>query len=387
MILIPDYVQSVIDILHSHQRYAYAVGGCVRDALLNRIVSDFDITTSATPSEVIEILSPMKIIETGIKHGTVTVVTNEGNIEVTTFRTDGEYEDNRHPKGVFFTDKLEEDLSRRDFTMNALCYNNKEGVIDLFGGIKDIKNKTIRAVGNPEKRFEEDALRILRAVRFASVLGFTLESETSLASIKMQNLLKKISRERIFEELSRLICGDFADEVLCKYRSIIFVALDLTDKGEVILNLSDAPNLLDIRFALLLNGFDNPDGILSALKCSNEFKKSVCTLIKNRDYTPKDKPEFISFVGEMGLPQAEKLLLFKKACGEEFESYEAHLNIIKKDKPCLCISELSINGNDIIKQTHLRGKEVGDALERLFVLVSEGKIKNERRELLDALIE
>ena len=164
---------------------AYAVGGCVRDAIMGNDINDFDITTSATPAEMQEVSKNEKTFETGIKHGTITLVHEKENVEITTYRVDGEYVDNRHPKSVEFTKKLESDLKRRDFTMNAIVYNENEGYIDLFGGIEDIKNKKIRAIGNPADRFTEDALRILRAIRFASKLGFEILILPSATSIPL----------------------------------------------------------------------------------------------------------------------------------------------------------------------------------------------------------
>ena len=186
---------------------AYVVGGCVRDAIMQNEINDFDITTSATPDEMKVVFKDERTFDTGIKHGTITLYYNRENVEITTYRVDGEYDDNRHPKSVEFTKRLENDLKRRDFTMNAIVYNDKEGFIDMFSGIEDIKNKVIRAIGDPKKRFEEDALRILRAIRFSSVLGFTIEESTKRAMIECKSLLHNVSGERIAVEINKFLLG------------------------------------------------------------------------------------------------------------------------------------------------------------------------------------
>lgn len=206
---IPEKVAYIINTLILHGFEAYAVGGCVRDSILGRLPEDWDITTSAKPEEVKGIFP--RTIDTGILHGTVTVMIEKEGFEITTYRIDGEYEDNRHPNKVEFTPSLEEDLKRRDFTINAMAYNDKEGLVDCFGGIEDIESKTITCVGNPSDRFDEDALRILRAVRFAGQLGFTIEEHTKESMKKKAENLKNISAERIRVELDKLLRCDHAE--------------------------------------------------------------------------------------------------------------------------------------------------------------------------------
>ncbi len=208
---IPKKVNDIIEELMSHGHEAYAVGGCVRDMVLGREPEDWDITTSATPPEVKRIFR--RTVDTGILHGTVTVLMDKDHYEVTTYRLDGEYEDNRHPKQVSFTSSLLEDLKRRDFTINAMAYNEKEGFVDLFGGLEDLKRGLIRCVGSPEERFDEDALRILRAVRFSAQLGFTIEAETLKAITKGCENLNNISAERIRVELTKLLISDHPDRL------------------------------------------------------------------------------------------------------------------------------------------------------------------------------
>ena len=209
---ISEDAEKLINILSDNGCKAYAVGGCVRDYLLGKPEKDIDITTSAKPETVEEILKQnnIKVIETGLQHGTVTAVLNGENYEITTFRKDGEYKDNRRPESVSFVDDVKEDLSRRDFTINAMAYNHKEGIVDLFGGKKDIDNKVIRAVGNADLRFKEDALRIMRALRFSATLCFDIEESTKKAIFDNMYLLDNIAKERIFTELKRLLAGDNA---------------------------------------------------------------------------------------------------------------------------------------------------------------------------------
>ena len=200
---IPENITYVLDRLHSAGFESYIVGGCVRDSLLGIPAHDFDVTTNALPQEVIDVFSDMNVIETGIKHGTVTVVSGGENVEITTHRIDGEYLDNRRPSDVTFTRNIENDLSRRDFTVNAMAYSPHSGLVDLHGGVQDLDRKIIRCVGEPDRRFGEDGLRILRALRFSSVLGFQVDEQTSMSIHANSHLLKNISAERIFSEFAK----------------------------------------------------------------------------------------------------------------------------------------------------------------------------------------
>lgn len=380
MIFIPGYVENIINLLTQTGSKAYVVGGCVRDGIIGRNTADFDVTCDATPDEVIKILSGVRVIETGIKHGTVTAITKDGNIEITTHRTDGAYTDNRHPDGVCFTKDIREDLSRRDFTMNALAYNHNDGLIDIFDGVKDIQNHTVRCVGDPRRRFEEDALRILRAVRFAAVLGFELEEKTSQAAKDMCGLLTNISRERIFEEVKKLVCGDFADVVIKKYRCIIFSALGIKDNGEVFGKLANAPDKADIRFALLLKNFPDVQKIMASLKCSRAFSESVISLVRDIGFSPEKEEDVILYISRYGEEHADKLALLKGDC-----IFSALLKKVKEKRCCLNIKDLDIKGDDIIKNTRLRNEEIGQALEELFALVAKGTLENKNEVLLGYL--
>ena len=218
----PKNVDTAIGLLQSAGFEAYAVGGCVRDTLLGKTPNDWDITSSASPEEIKAVFADFHCIDTGIKHGTVTVIADGEPLEITTFRLDGEYEDNRHPKSVTFTSVLGEDLGRRDFTVNAMAYSRKTGTVDLFGGRDDLKNGIIRCVGDPDRRFNEDALRILRALRFASTLDFEIEPLTAQSLINNRALLGNISEERIAKELIKLVCGKGARRILTDFAPVLF---------------------------------------------------------------------------------------------------------------------------------------------------------------------
>ncbi|MDD6489698.1 MAG: hypothetical protein PUG48_07785, partial [Clostridia bacterium] len=220
---LPNGVQKIISTLAEKGYNSYAVGGCIRDSIMNKKPSDWDICTSSMPEETLSTLGKHNIIKNGLKHGTVTVRFDGVSYEITTFRVDGEYSDNRHPNNVKFVRNLKDDLARRDFTINAMAYNDSDGLCDYYGGLDDIKNKIIRCVGDPDKRFFEDGLRIMRALRFASVLGFDIEKETAESIHRCCNLLKNISAERIMSEFSKLIVGQNAEKILLEYSDVFCV--------------------------------------------------------------------------------------------------------------------------------------------------------------------
>jgi len=222
---IPEKINNIINIYEQNGFEAYCVGGSIRDSVMGIEIGDWDITTSALPQETKELFKDEKIIETGIKHGTVSIIKDHEAVEVTTFRIDGEYSDNRHPEQVSFTRNLSEDLKRRDFTVNALAYSHRTGLVDLYGGLSDIEEKIIRTVGNAEDRFNEDGLRIMRALRFAATLGFTIEEETKKAIHKQKDLLKNISVERISVELTKLLMGNNAFNILMDFPDVFSVLI------------------------------------------------------------------------------------------------------------------------------------------------------------------
>lgn len=248
MMSIPKYVSDVLNRLEENGFSAYVVGGCVRDYLLGRPINDFDVATSALPEEMLEIFKDYKTVDNGIKHGTVAVVSENKLVEVTTFRSDGTYTDSRRPDSVSFERNIEEDLARRDFTINAMAYRKSEGIIDLYGGQEDLKNRLIRCVGNPHKRFSEDALRIMRGMRFASTLGFRIEEETLSAMLETKNLLQKIAKERITSEFRGVLLGESIYDVLMSCREIIYELIpELRIEDSYIMK-----NILILRFGSIL---------------------------------------------------------------------------------------------------------------------------------------
>ncbi len=229
-ITLPTPVARALSVLEAYGYESYVVGGCVRDSLLGRVPNDWDITTNATPEQMKACFADFRVIETGIRHGTLTVIIDGMQLEITTYRNDGEYLDNRHPVQVTFSERIEDDLSRRDFTVNAMAYHPEKGLVDLFGGREDLQTKTIRAVGDAKIRFEEDGLRILRAIRFASVLNFDIAKDTAKAIRDCKNLLSGIAAERIREEFCKLICGPGAVRILRDYIDVIAIFLPELDR-------------------------------------------------------------------------------------------------------------------------------------------------------------
>ena len=286
---IPKYVQNVLNILNNAGYTAFLAGGCVRDFLMDKTPSDYDIATSSTPLETRKCFSGIyHVVDTGIKHGTVTVVTEDGNIEITTFRTDGDYKDGRHPESVLFSTNIEDDLSRRDFTVNAMAYNEKSGIIDLFSGINHIKKRKICCVGEADRRFSEDALRILRGLRFASVLDFFIEEETAKSIIKNKSLLNKVSKERIFVEFKKLICGKRASEILIRYKDVIsefipqLLEVEAEKYTEICKKIDTLENDINIRLSSYLSVFssDVAETVLKNLKSDNKTVYFVKNTVK-----------------------------------------------------------------------------------------------------------
>ncbi|MBR3737308.1 MAG: CCA tRNA nucleotidyltransferase, partial [Eubacterium sp.] len=372
---LPDDVKRIINLLEKASHKAYAVGGCVRDALMGREVNDYDITTSALPEQVEKVLTgdSIKYIETGLKHGTVTAVINHIPYEITTFRCDGEYKDNRRPESVCFVSDIKEDLSRRDFTVNAIAYNEKEGFVDLFGGRDDIYNKIIRTVGDADKRFNEDALRIMRALRFASQLGFTIEEQTEKAIFRNKELLRNIAVERIFKELQKTIMGENCDEVIGKYIDVIRVVIPEISANQI----SELPKKDYLRFAVLLNGSDKKDEVLNFLKVSNEFAKNVKTIADYYDCEiNNDRLQLKKLLGVMG----ETLLFDLLELKNNEEAAQIVREIIENNEPYK-ISDLAINGYDLMA-LGFRGKEISQMLEYLLDEAISNPAKNEKEILI-----
>ncbi|MBQ4097531.1 MAG: CCA tRNA nucleotidyltransferase, partial [Clostridia bacterium] len=396
---IPSEVKFVISRLESHGYRAYAVGGCVRDHLLGKIPLDYDVTTSASPQEMCRVFSDCRLVETGLKHGTLTVVKNGMNIETTTYRIDGEYHDGRHPDSVTFTDKLSEDLRRRDFSINAMAYSPADGVIDLWGGRRDLAARVIRCVGRAEERFSEDGLRILRAMRFASVLSFECDKECTDAIFSLTHLLKNISRERIYTELTKLICGDNAPSVLEKFASVVsFVLPELSEENvrrasSSILALhsqSDERNPAQL-YALLLSDLDSSaaESAISSLKPSRAEKRRVLDILKHKDslteghdlgYTVK---KIISETDDSIIESIVRVSAARGTLDEEkaVEVLDLTAQIIERDE-CRSISGLSVRGADMI-ELGLSGTQIGQTLDEVLERVMRGELSCERDEILE----
>ena len=380
---LPQKIEYVIDTLISNGHSAYIVGGCVRDLLCGKEPHDYDITTSATPDETQSLFE--KTIATGIKHGTITVIIDGEQIEVTTFRTESTYNDNRHPESVNFVRKVSDDLSRRDFTVNAMCYNNREGLIDLFGGQEDIKNKTLKAVGDAKTRFCEDALRILRLFRFAATIEFIIEKDTFDAAIECAPLLKNISAERIFTELKKAACGNNVSVIspLLDTNALLDFSLENTD----LTVLQKLQNKEDLRvFALLYLTSTNLQNTLNTLKCSNAFK-DYCTklfhLIKN-----EIKADKISIKKALCITDYEIVCDYfeylKSVLNLDITSHMSLLKEIINSNEPYKISHLDITGNDIIS-LGFNGKQVGEKLQFLLDKTIENPKLNNHKKLLDLI--
>lgn len=387
IIKMPKEVETALNTLHASSFEAYIVGGCVRDSIMGKIPSDWDVATSAKPEAILLCFNNYRTIETGIKHGTITVIINKMQIEITTYRIDGEYSDNRRPDNVLFTNKIEFDLKRRDFTINALAYN-KKGLIDLFGGLDDIKNKIVKCVGNPDERFNEDGLRILRALRFASVLIFDIEENTSDSIYSNKALLNNISKERINIELKKLIMGSNFQNILLEYRDVIEVFLpeirDLTkEELEYRINAMKALNSLILRLAVLLYKIDSPKRILMNLKYDNKTVKTVKLLTEN--INEKIYPDHVNikrWLNKINYANLNYLIEIKKALFdneyEELTKSEIIMREIIETNQCYSLKTLAINGQDLIDSGMTKGKNIGIVLNDVLNKVIEGRLENKR---------
>ena len=386
---LPSSVEFIINRINEFGHRADVVGGPVRDFLLGGIPHDYDITTSAKPDEIKKIFADLRTVDTGIKHGTVTLVLDGENYEITTYRIDGEYKDSRHPESVEFTQNLEEDLARRDFTVNAIAYNPKDGLTDCFGGTEDINGRIIRAVGEPKKRFSEDALRILRGIRFAATLGFEIEESTAMAMRECKELLKNVSAERIFTEWKKLIAGDNSYEVLEKYGDIVAVFLPelspirLPDKERY---YSSAP------FVRMLSLFaEIPDaqkvyrGAAARLKTDSQARDlGALALTNDEKYDTSSELGLKIMMNELGVEVARIRLALEFALGKRDESTLGAVDSIIERRLEYRISDLDINGSEVAALGFV-GAAIGSALSALLLRVMKGELKNQRDELISAL--
>lgn len=435
-IKLPAEVKYIIDTLEANGCEAYIVGGCVRDCLLYKEPLDWDICTPSAPKRTGQIFARHHIIETGLKHGTITLVLNQKPFEITTYRTDGMYSDNRHPDTVEFVTDLREDLSRRDFTINALAYSPERGIIDYFAGLADLHNRIIRCVGNPDKRFTEDALRIMRALRFASVLDFTIEEDTSASIIRNRALLRNISVERIAGELNKLILGVKAGAILFDYASVLAEIIpeinNITGYAQnnphhyldvwqhTIKALTNAPRDTTLRLALLFHDMGKPacytqtDGrghfyghaqissaiaedTLLRLKYDNDTIDTVTQLVAYQDVDIKpvcrQVKRWLNRLGEHRLRQlaevkrADALAQAKQYRRERLAALDGLVSLIDEiieQQQCFSLQDLAVNGRDLLAIGIEEGTGLGMVLNRLLALVIDEQIENTKTALLEA---
>ncbi len=426
--------KEVLEKLNNNEFNGYVVGGACRDYILGKEIVDVDVTTNATPDQILNIFKDYKVYKTGLKHGTVTVNVEGELIEITTFRKDGDYLNNRKPNSVKFVDDLKEDVLRRDFTINAICYNEKEGFVDLFNGIDDLKNKIIRTVGNADDRFCEDALRILRALRFASTLSFNIEKSTAKAIIKNKDLLKNISKERIYSELVKILLGDNVEYVLLNFKQVFFTLfndLEFCDNFDqkskfhaydvythIVKSVAYAEKDKVVRLALLFHDIKKPscfsvddngvghfythqeksadkaNEILNDLKVDNKTKSQVYFLIKYHDFfiepTKKSIKIWLYKYGEQYVKnlmkvkiadaKAHSLNFIEKRLNQAITS----LNLIDEillNNECFSLKDLKIKGKDLIKKGY-EGEKISNKLTSILYDVISEKVENDREVLL-----
>lgn len=438
VIKLPQVVSAVLEELAQAGYDAYVVGGCVRDSVMGSEPKDYDITTAARPEEVMAVFSDDRIFATGLKHGTVTLVREGENIEITTFRTDGEYTDSRHPDSVSFSRKLSDDLSRRDFTCNAMAYNPREGIIDIFGGLADIEAGRIVTVGDADCRFGEDALRMMRALRFSSVLGFEIEEKTADAIHRLRERLNMVSGERLAAELRKLLCGKGCVRIVREFHDVLSVFIDgfsdmygfdqrsiYHDRDlmeHTLAAVENTPPVFELRFAALMHDIGKLDcftigadghghflghpshsceragKVIERLHLSNRERDEILDLIRLHDIRFGIKESTVRrYVGIYGeqfmlrltmLMRADALAHSADSC-----SYRENMAEIEKieqtvrgaaQRDCLRVTQLDVNGNDIAQLGCPRGPELGRILEKLLELVTDDRIENTRDALLEA---
>ena len=432
---LPEKVSRIIHTLQANGYEAYAVGGCVRDSILGREPDDWDITTSATPLETKALFA--RTFDTGIEHGTITVLIDKDAFEVTTYRVDGKYEDSRHPSEVTFTRCLQEDLLRRDFTINAMAYNDEEGLVDIFGGIEDLNNKTNRCVGNAEARFGEDALRILRAVRFAAQLGFEIEEETREGIVKLAPTLANISAERIQVELIKMLVSPNPSLLRTAYELGITKVI-LPEFDEMMKTEQETPHHIYsvgehtlkaietirpdkvLRLTMLFHDIAKPmmktidangvahfkmhdvegvemtKSILRRLKFDNDTLGKVTKLVQYHDYRipaePKRVRKAMNKIGEDLFPYYLEVRTADTMAQSEYMREEklqnirdmekCYLEILEKQE-CVSLKDLAISGSDLIADGMKPGKEIGYVLNSLLEKVIENPELNTRETLLE----
>lgn len=395
---LPKDVKYIIGVLTQNGYEAYAVGGCVRDSILGRTPGDWDITTSALPMQVKALFR--RTIDTGIQHGTVTIMLGRNGYEVTTYRIDGKYEDSRHPKSVEFTPNLEEDLKRRDFTINAMAYNDEHGIVDIFDGVGDLDRGIIRCVGNPHDRFDEDALRILRAVRFSAQLGFEIETETAAAAGELAPTLVKISRERIHTELNKLLLSKNPDYFSVVYKlgvmEVIIPELRNVDKSSIEYVkgfIKRTKQCLPERYAAMLCvvDADTAGRILKGLKLDNATIAMGTKLVKYHGMPPvTSEPDVRHYISKVGRDDALRIVDYNICvCGSPDSGYTNMRKtcvMVMERGDCTELRTLKISGNDLKEAGVPAGKQIGAVLQELLCEVLDNPALNDANYLLEKAV-
>ena len=431
---LPAGVSRALSMLEDAGYEAFIVGGCVRDALRGITPKDYDITTSALPEETKSVFRDYRVIETGIQHGTVTVMMDGMPLEITTYRTEGTYSDNRHPDSVSFTTSLREDVARRDFTMNAIAYSPVRGLIDHFGGAEDIRGGIIRCVGDPDTRFREDALRMMRGIRFASALGFAIEENTAAAIRENKERISAVSAERIRVELTKLLCGANVKNVLMDWWDVLGVVIPeilpmhgfdqrtpyhIYDVWEhTAVAVSETPPVTHLRLSALLHDIGKPpsfftdekgvghfyghpavsekmaEEILARLKYDNVTRRRVVTLVREHDRIIEPTETAVKRALFRLTPEVFfNLLIIKRADNlaqspnyrdrlATYDRIESMAQDILERNECVSVATLAVNGGDLIAIGMKPGKEIGEMLSLLLEQVIRGDLANDRDELL-----
>lgn len=394
---LPAAVTEALERLHARGFSAFLVGGCVRDLLRGVKPHDYDLTTSATPQEIKAAFSDKNVVETGIRHGTVTVFSRHMPLEITTFRKDGTYSDGRHPDGVSFATDIKEDLSRRDFTVNAMAWSPKDGLVDLFGGREDLQNGVIRCVGEPVIRFREDALRILRGLRFSSQLCFAIEKQTATAMRECTPLLEQVSRERIADEFIRLLCGPGVEAVLTEYRHIIafFVPeLQAGQNGEFpgAKLVSAVPPVPLLRLSAFFYGRVDvavAETVLKRLRTEKKLIRGVTCLLRESASFPwaMDDPTALRLLQRVPADLVQPLLDLMGGIAsaeadpsismQSIEEWAGQIHRLLASSPCLSVADLAVTGDDLLQMGCPAGESIGKILRTLLENVTDGKIPNQ----------
>ena len=402
IIEISDEIKYVMERIEEHQYEAYIVGGFVRDSLLNLQPKDCDITTSALPTTIISIFADHKCLLMGLKHGTVTVIINNIPIEITTYRIESDYKDHRHPQCISFNTDLKNDLARRDFTINGLAYNPQKGIIDYFNGLTDLKDGIIRCINNPNERFEEDALRIIRALRFSSVYDFRIDNQTSFAIHQNKALLEYVSQERITGEFSLLLMGKNYKKIMCEYQDVVELILDDVDLESMenikydlakLANANDLSIRLAMLFDLILKKRDQikvveTKKILAKMRYPRNIIKVIVNILQYQQTKMDTKINIKSLMSKIGSEDLGKLIIFKLAkksiTTDQYEGIRKMIQMIIDNEEVYLLKQLDVDGNDISGLAGIKKDQIKVILDSLLNMVISEKIENKKAVLISA---